>query len=442
MSIPENSNSMAENKKILHIGMSLAATWLDEKDSVAFSAKANDTYPIESDIELCRMSETAKLDFMFLPDTLFANPRGLRGGQGPGPGSLDPTLKLAALSQHSSHVGLLTTVSTTFFPPYIVARQLQTLHWLSGGRAGWNIVTALDGHRNFGFDDMPSPDEKYARAAEFTEVVRRLWASNPAPGTEGYDQSLIQPIEHEGSYFKVAGPLNVRAPNSDRIPLIQAGASETGREFAAQVADAIFASTPDKDAAISLRADLRKRAVAHGREADDIVIMPGLNCYLAETRAEAQDLFMETNASIDRGRRLDMVKKMIGIDLTDWPDDRPIRAADLPALPGTLRSRTHSELLRRMIQRDEPTVSELLQRPESAGSGHWRIIGTVDDAAEQIAEWHRDGAIDGFINVPGGGVDSMKRTLHDLIPQLAQRGLFRKDYKSKSFLGHLRERWL
>ncbi len=177
----------------------------------------------------------------------------------------------------------------------MVARQLQSLHWVSNGRAGWNIVTALQGHENFGLEAMPGADERYARAAEFTRLVHDLWASYPNQALlldrengRYADRSQVHPVDHAGEYFRVRGPLNLPAFGKARIPLVQAGASDTGRDFAASVADLVFAPTPDKDAALELRRDLSQRARRHGRRPEDIRLLPGLSLYLAPTREQAR----------------------------------------------------------------------------------------------------------------------------------------------------------
>lgn len=359
----------------LHIGMSLAPTWLSGEGWRRLDSNVEMIYSEEFYLDIARRAEAAKLDFVFRPDTLFLDPRALETG--PGFGSLDPTLLLAALARQTRHIGLITTISTTFNPPYVVARQLQTLNWLSRGRVGWNIVTALDGNENFGLPAMPSAEERYERAAEFTQVVRRLWASYPQEalkqdresGRYG-DPSQVQPIDHDGACFSVKGPLNLPAYDAAPIPLIQAGASPTGRDFAATVADAIFASTPDRGAAVELRDDLRRRALGHGRRADDIRVLPGLSLFLAPNRAEARALFAQTHARTDAARKLAAIRDMTGLDLSHWPDDRRITAADLPPATQARRSRTHAELLIRLIRNEEPRLADLLTRPEVHGSAH------------------------------------------------------------------------
>ena len=430
--------------KKLRIGMSLAPTWLSGDAWRRPDSGAEGLYDSEFYLGIARRAEHAKLDFAFLPDSLFLNTKALENGAGFA--SLDPTILQASIARETSRIGLLSTASTTFYPPYIVARQILSLHWVSKGRAGWNIVTALDGNENFGLSEMPSPEERYARAAEFTEVVKMLWDSYPGHALKldratglFAEPAEVRPIGHKGTYFNVEGPLNLPRYDKARIPLIQAGASQAGRAFASSVADAIFASAPDKDAARELRSDLRTRAVSHGREADDIRILPGLSLFLAPTRAEARDLFAETNARLRKDRSLATILEMTGLDLSDWPATRQVSASDLPPPPSRVRSRTHSQLLRRMIERDAPTVEDLLRRPEVVGSAHWQVVGTIDDAVDQIRDWSLEGAIDGFVAFPGGSSGSVGLFLEQVVPELTSCGLFRSEYAGSTFLDHLTE---
>lgn len=427
----------------LHVGMSLAPTWLSGEAWRRADSGIDGLFSSDYFVDLAKRAEAAHVDFVFRPDTLFLRMEGPESGGGFA--SLDPTLLLAAIARETSHVGLLSTVSTTFLPPYVVARQLQSLNWLSNGRAGWNIVTALDGHENFGLKQMPSPQERYERAAEFTEVVKALWASFPHEALmldrdsgRFADPALVHPVSHEGRHFSVKGPLNLPA-HASRIPLVQAGASPEGRDFASLVADAVFASTPDMQAAIELRADLRRRAQEHGRNPDGVKLMPGLSLYLADTASEAMELFAETHARANRARIFTSIRDMTGLDLSGWPLTRVVTASDLPPPLEAPRSRTHANLLRRLIEREALTVQDLLRRPEVMGSGHWQIIGSVDDAVATIRHWTHAGAIDGFVAVPGGSVASMRLVLEQLLPALADVGLFRSAYSGSTFAEHLAE---
>lgn len=435
---------MTTPHKRLHIGLSLAPTWLSGDGWRGDNSDIEAIFTAEYAIDLARRAEAAHLDFVFRPDVSFLPMQGLENG--PGFASLDPTILLTAVARETSRIGLVSTVSTTFFPPYVVARQLQSLNWISKGRVGWNIVTALQGNENFGLDQMPSAEERYARAAEFTRLVHQLWDSFPSEAltldrTSGQyaDVSKIQPVNHDGPHLKVKGPLNLPAFAGTRIPLIQAGASESGRDFAASVADLVFAPTPDKEAALELRRDLGLRAQRHGRAAQSVRLLPGLSLYLAPTREAARALFMQTHGRMDRARKLASIKEMTGLDLAGWPQDRLVTRHDLPALAPEASSRTHSSLLRRLIERESLRVDELLLRPEVISAAHWQVVGTVDDAVEQIADWAASGAIDGFIAAPGGSVDSLHLFLDQVMPRLVAAGLFRTGYSGATFAHHLEE---
>lgn len=418
---------MAELKKQLVIGLSLTATWL--KGASEHRGPAED--PVTFNVRLAQMAEAAKLDFVFKPDSLFVPP----GTPATGAAPLDPTLALTAVALSTRHIGLVTTISTSFNPPYVTARQLQSLHWISGGRTGWNIVTSLDGAGNFGATEMPPADERYRKAVEFVDTVKALWQSNQSPGQA--DGQPLQPINHDGEFFRVDGPLNIAGHPAGDPPLFQAGASEQGRSFAASIADAIFAATPDMAAAQELRADLRRRAAAAGRSEDAVKVLPGLYFFIAETREKALALHRDAHAHFTREQRLDKLRMVLGVDLSHLPDDHPLTEDDLPASDHPVRSRTHADLLRRHILNHRSTLAEILQRPEVVGSAHWVSVGTVEDVLSDIISWYDQGAIDGFIALPGGSENSMQMFFDQLVPRLADMGFFRDRYAGKTLSDHL-----
>lgn len=430
-------------KKQLHIGMSLAPTWLSGDAWRRHDSNIEGIFGSDFAIDIARRAEAAHLDFVFRPDVSFLPMDVLASG--PGFASLDPTVLLASIARETSHIGLVSTISTTFSPPYAIARQLQSLNWISQGRVGWNIVTALQGNENFGLPAMPSAGERYARAAEFVQVVRQLWSSFPYEALKMdretgrfADTSMVRPIDHKGEYLQVQGPLNLPAAPY-RIPFVQAGTSEAGRDFAATVADLVFAPTPDKEAALELRGDLSLRAEQHGRAPDSVRLLPGLSLYLSESRSQAQALFREANGNISKERKLASVKKMIGLDLSHWPTNRAVTCADLPPPLQNPSSQTHMNLLRRLIERESLSVEELLMRPEVISAAHWQIVGTVEDACEQIIDWAASGAMDGFIATPGGSVQSVHLFFEQLIPRLVKAGLFRSGYSGNTFAEHLEQ---
>ncbi|MEB4783319.1 NtaA/DmoA family FMN-dependent monooxygenase [Paenibacillus jamilae] len=432
---------MAANRQLC-IGLSLSATWMKgdgwrRSDSGVEKMGAIDYY-----IDLAKMAEKAKLDFLFKADYLYVSPQMLGGSANFG--SPDPTMMFAAIARETERIGLVTTISTTFNPPYVVARQLQSLHWLSNGRAGWNIVTSIEGAENFGDSPMPSPQERYAKAMEFTDVVRKFWESFPNEAIvidreSGIfsDKDKVTSIHHSGDFFSVRGPLTLPAHTSGSIPLFQAGASDTGRNFASSIADAIFAAMPDLESGVELRTDLRRRAKEHGRDPNAIKVLPGLYFFLAETREEAHELHKSAHAHLSVERRHASLKSVLGLDLSSFELDHCVTADMLPDPNQPVRSRTHAELLRRYITKYEPTVEEVLARPEVVGSAHWVSVGTVDDVLNEIVQRFEAGAIDGFIALPGGSEESMKIFFEKLMPQLVERGLFRSEYAGSTLRAHL-----
>lgn len=429
--------------KRLHIGMSLAPTWLSGDAWRRPDSNIEGIFGSDFAVDIARRSEAAHLDFVFRPDVSSLPLDVLETGSGFA--SLDPTVLLAAVARETSRIGLVSTVSTTFYPPYVVARQLQSLHWISNGRAGWNIVTALQGHENFGLDAMPDAEQRYARAAEFTRLVHDLWDSFPArhswstaraaatptfPGctrstttansSRSRDRSTCRPSARRGFPWCRPAPPRAGATSPPRWPTWCSRRPRT-RRLPWNCA-ATFPAAPN--------ATVARRATR---------LLPGFSLYLAESREEAREIFMQTHARLDRTRKFATIRQMLGLDLSDWPLDRPISAADLPPPVANPGSRTHTDLLRRLIERETLRLDQLLLRPEVVSAAHWQVIGTVDDAVEQIVDWAAAGAMDGFIAAPGGSVGSLRLFLEQVVPRLVEKGLFRERYSATTFAGHLAE---
>lgn len=432
-----------EQRKQLCIGLSLAVTWLMGNGWRRPDSRVEDIYDIGFYTGLARRAEAAGLDFLFRPDALFLDGQAL--AQSPGFSSLDPTVLVAALAGATQRIGLVTTAATTFNPPYVVARQLQSLNWVTRGRVGWNVVTALDGNRNFGAAAMPSSAERYRKAREFVQVVRGLWRSYPQSalrceraGGVYADASCVRPLDFEGEFFSVQGPLNVPDPGGGGMPLFQAGASPWGRDFAACIADAVFAATPDIASGQELRQDLRERAAAYGRPADAIRVLPGLSLFLAPTERQARELYEDTHVAQDMHRKYARVQQLLGIDLSQLDPAQVLQLDMLPAgydAPG--QGQTHARLMRRLIERETPSVQDFLSRPEVSGSAHWQFIGTPQGAIAAIGERFQAGAADGFIALPGGAWQSLDLFLQEVVPGLARAGLFRTRYEGMTLRAHL-----
>ncbi|MEK8128880.1 NtaA/DmoA family FMN-dependent monooxygenase [Paenibacillus filicis] len=429
-------------KRQLCIGFSLSTTWMKGPGWRHPDSEVEKMASIDFYIELAKRAEKAKLDFLFRADYLYVNPQMI--GNAASYGSPDPTLMFAAIARETERIGLVTTVSTSFNPPYVVARQLQSLHWLSRGRVGWNIVTSIEGAENFGDSPMPSPEERYAKAREFTEVVLKLWDSFPHEAVRVdresgvfIDMNQVKAIDHSGKFFSVRGPLTLPGLQAGSIPLFQAGASDTGRNFASSLADAIFAAIPDLESGVELRKDLRRRAQEQGRSGDDLRVLPGLHFFLGDTREEAYELYKAAHAHMSFERRNAALIHVMGLDLSGFAGEARVTADMLPDPDLPVRSRTHAELLRQYIAKHEPTVEEVLSRPEVLGSAHWVSIGTAEDVLADIMQHVEAGAIDGFIALPGGSEASMQLFFDELMPRLVEQGLFRSEYTGTTLKEHL-----
>ncbi|MGH0681777.1 NtaA/DmoA family FMN-dependent monooxygenase [Bacillus mycoides] len=394
---------------------------------------------IDEQVELALQAEKAKLDFVFKADYLVAHPDLIARNKGNV--ILDPTLLFTAIAYATEKIGVVTTASTSFYPPYILARQLQSLNWISNGRVGWNIVTSIDGAENFGEAGMPPSEERYAKAAECTELVRKLWRSHPyevlKEDNADVIREMVQPIEHRGEHFEVKGPLNIPQHISGEMPLFQEGASESGRNFAASVADAIFAAMPDVESGIELRQDLRRRAEKHGRKQDDIRVLPGLYFFIGDSYEEALEMHRQAHQHLTKEKRYALLEMVLGLDIRGMPLESMVTEHMLPSRNQAVRSKTHAELLRNFIIKNEPTVEQILERPEVVGSAHWVAIGTPQDVCKQIMERFEAGALDGFIAIPGGPPKSLDLFFSEVIPLFVRAGVFREEYTGSTLREHL-----
>ncbi|MEC5236501.1 NtaA/DmoA family FMN-dependent monooxygenase [Bacillus mycoides] len=417
-------------KKQLCIGLCLISR---KKEDCIFDSG------IDEQVELAKRAEKSKLDFVFKADYLVAHPDLIARNKGNV--ILDPTLLFTAIAYATEKIGVVTTASTSFYPPYILARQLQSLNWISNGRVGWNIVTSIDGAENFGETGMPPSEERYAKAAECTELVRKLWRSHPyevlKEDNADVIREMVQPIEHRSEHFEVKGPLNIPQHISGEMPLFQAGASESGRNFAASVADAIFAAMPDVESGIELRQDLRRRAEKYGRKQEDIRVLPGLYFFIGDSYEEALEMHRQAHQHLTKEKRYALLEMVLGLDVRGLPLESKVTEHMLPSRNQAVRSKTHAELLRNFIIKNEPTVEQILERPEVVGSAHWVAIGTPQDVFKQIMERFEAGALDGFIAISGGPPKSLDLFFSEVIPLFVRAGVFREEYTGSTLREHL-----
>jgi len=354
--------------------------------------------------------------------------------------SFDPLTLLPALAAVTDHLGLIATASTSYNEPYHVARKFASLDHLSGGRAGWNVVTSANPHEamNFGRDEHLEHDERYRRAREFFDVVTGLWDSFADDAfirdvTSGiyFDPTRMHVLDHRGEFFSVRGPLNVARPVQGWPVIVQAGASETGRQFAAEIAEVVFSGISNLEDARRYYADVKGRAEALGRSRDHLKILPGAFVIVGDTLREAREKKARLDGLVHADSSVATLSVLLGTDASGMDLDGP-----LPEIPESNASRSSRQKLVDMAKRDNLTVRQLAQ-VVGGSFGTLEMVGTPAMIADQMEEWFRSDGSDGFNvifpYVPEGLDDFVDR----VVPELQRRGLFRREYEGRTLRENL-----
>ena len=395
-------------------------------------------------IELAQMAERAKLDAIFLADNQtvrHGDPEAI-GRVAQYVANFEPLTLLSALSAVTSRIGLIATASTTFNFPFQIARKFASLDHLSHGRAGWNIVTsAAISREDLNFGGAPIDYEaRYERASEFVEVCRGLWDSweddafvrDRASGIFS-DMSKLHVLDHKGKHFTVRGPLNVpRCPQGYPVH-VQAGASDSGRDFAARYAEMVFVTPQSLSLAQAQYADMKTRAAAHGRDPSHIKILPGLAPVIGRTEAEAREKFEELQSLLTLPVALNILSmRMGGMDLSPFELDKPF--------PETARetqgSRSGVEAMVERSRRENLTVRELAMTTAGSLAG-LSVHGSAAEIADMMEGWFVHGACDGFNLQPATLPGTFRDIVELVLPELRRRGLFRTEYEGSTLRKNL-----
>ncbi|SFM35135.1 LLM class flavin-dependent oxidoreductase [Methylobacterium pseudosasicola] len=393
-------------------------------------------------LNLAKLAEAAKFDALFLADSNGVRERGLQAlSHNSRAASFEPLTLLSALATVTQRIGLIATASTSFNEPFHLARKFASLDLISGGRAGWNVVTSSSDSEalNFNLDTHYAHADRYARAREFVAVTTGLWNTweddaflRDQDSGLFFDPQKHHVLDHRGRYFKVRGPLNVpRSPQGHPV-IVQAGSSAAGVDLAAETAEVVFTAQQTLADAQAFYADLKSRAETYGRDPDHIKIMPGIFPVVGRTEAEAQETFEALQSRIHPVVGLALLSSTLGgFDLTGYPLDGP-----LPDLPETNGPKSRQKLLIDLARREKLTIRELYLKIAGA-RGHWQLVGTAEQIVDRLEERFRKGGADGF-NVmapflPGGLGDFIAL----VIPELRRRGLFRTDYEGRTLRENL-----
>ncbi len=391
--------------------------------------------------DLARRAEAGRFDSIFFADSLELGD----GARYVASGALEPLTTLAALARETSHIGLIATASTTYTEPFNLARQFASLDHISGGRVGWNIVTSWVGGAapNFGYDRTPEHSERYARADEFVEVVKALWDSwdddaiiDDVTSGRFLNRDRVRRIDWKGRFYSVAGPLNLPRSPQGRPVLVQAGSSATGKAFAARHAEAVFTAHLTKASAADFYAELKQAAIAAGRRADEVVILPGLSAAIGSTDAEGQALLEELNGLTDIDVGLSRLSNRFGgHDFSTLPLDQPLSRDDFPDPSTVQAAQSRAVVITDLVARERPTLRTLLRQLAGA-RGHFALAGSPERIADVIEDWVESRAADGFNIMPPVLPAQLDIFVDHVIPVLQKRGIFRREYAADTLRGH------
>ncbi|WP_203206192.1 LLM class flavin-dependent oxidoreductase [Variovorax paradoxus] len=353
--------------------------------------------------------------------------------------SFEPFTLLSALAQHTQHLGLIATASTTFDEPFHIARRFASLDHLSGGRAGWNIVTTSnpDAALNFGREDHMEHDARYDRAREFYDVVTGLWDSwaddafvRDVDSGRFFDPAKLHVLGHKGEHLSVRGPLHIARPVQGWPVIVQAGASEAGRQLAAETAELIFAAPGTLANARAFYADVKSRMRKLGRDPGHLKILPGAFTIVADSVDEAKAIRAKLDSLVHYDSAIASLSIALGHDASSFDPDGP-----LPEVPPTNASQSGRERVIELARRENLTVRQLAQR--LGGYGGLAFVGTARTIADEMQEWLESEGSDGFnVMFPWlpGGLDAF---VDRVVPELQRRGIFRQEYEGRTLRENL-----
>ncbi|MBD9415586.1 LLM class flavin-dependent oxidoreductase [Pseudomonas sp. PDM16] len=391
---------------------------------------------------VAQTAERGKFDAIFLADNLALLGPPELASLTTGGDVLDPLILLAGLASVTSHLGLISTVSTSYNDPYLLARRFASLDHISGGRVGWNLVTSATDQeaQNFGQERIDEHADRYARAEEFIDIASGLWDSfdddafvRDKTSGQFFDPAKVHVLDHRGAHYPlVRGPLNLpRGPQGQPV-LIQAGSSEPGKELAARTAEVVFTAQQTLAGAQAFYADLKGRLGKYGRTTEQLKIMPGISPVLGRTRGEAEDKFAELQDLVDPRLGIGLLAGMAGgFDLSQYPLDGP-----LPELPESNAMKSRQALFIELARRENLTIRQLYLRAASA-RGHNTVIGTPLEVADVLEEWFTQGAADGFNIMPPFLPEGLDDFVDLVVPELQRRGLFRREYEGRTLRDNL-----
>jgi FMN-dependent oxidoreductase (nitrilotriacetate monooxygenase family) len=388
-------------------------------------------------IARAQQAEAARFDHIFIVDSQFITPDSPNHYLN----RLEPLTLLSAVAVHTSHIGLVGTLTTSYNDPFNVARRLASLDLISGGRAGWNVVATGDGGTagNYGRAEHYDYATRYGRALEHVRVVQGLWSSYeedafPRDKDAGvfFDRSRQHPLNHTGEHFSVVGPLNIERSPQGQPVIFQAGDSDEGRDLGAGIAEAVFTHARTIEQGQAFARDIRARAAAKGRDPDGILIVPGISTVIGDTDEQAREQEREILGGSSFDRSLAELGRPFGWhDFSRYDLDAPFpELGDL----GDRSFRTQAESIKKLARDNgftlRQTVEHLMSRQRSP------FVGSPATVAAEIERWFTAGAFDG-VNITVTVPSEFARFTDEVLPILRERGVVRTEYESATLRGNL-----
>jgi FMN-dependent oxidoreductase (nitrilotriacetate monooxygenase family) len=390
--------------------------------------------------EIARIAERGRMDSIFLADNLaIAEYRATHLPQT----QFDPISVLSALAAVTSHIGLIGTGSTTYTKPWDLARRFATLDHLSGGRAGWNIVTTITPLAAAAFGEKSHPDQatRYVRAHEFVDAVNRVWDSWDDDAVIGdrengvwADRKKLHDPDFHGEYFDVQGVLPFPRPPQGHPVLVQAGQSAAGVGLAAKHAELVFSGPSSLEAGVAFRTDLHAQVKAAGRNPEQVLVLPALMVTLGSTEAEAQEKARTLEELSSPEFRWQNALYTAGLDPDAYDPDVPL-PSELWTGPATASSRAQ-QLFAAARARPEASLREVAQQVTGV-AGQLHFVGTPERLADFVIEWQDAGASDGFTIMGSTLPYDLTAFVDHTVPILQQRGRYRTEYTESTLRGHL-----
>ncbi|MCD8800251.1 NtaA/DmoA family FMN-dependent monooxygenase [Mammaliicoccus sciuri] len=352
---------------------------------------------------------------------------------------LDPIVNLTAISQVTQHIGLVSTISSSFSNPYTAARQILTLDHATNGRVGWNLVTSMTDieAQNHSMKALPQHGARYHKAQEFAELMDKLFTSwhkedfvHDRHNNKVINHEHVHAFHHSGDYFQVNGPLSTPSSPQGKPVAMQAGASKQGIALAVKHADAVYSVSWNLKQAKAYRNKLNTAISASDTPEKYIKVFPGLVTYVGETREEALLKKEKLDKALPIENAIKQLSTFVRQDCSKWALDEPV--PELPPVEAFDGPVGRYETILEIIEDTAPTVRELLGYL-NAGGGHLTLIGTPEEIVDEMELWFKSGVADGFNLMPPTLPHSLEDFVTYIVPELQRRGLYREAYSSQTF---------